>query len=1293
MNALWWLLLLALMPVATLAHNGAVALAVPVEGIRVDGEFSDWPEGMKRYPIALWEFGDRLKDEQDFQGFFRVGYQAQEKALYIAVEIEDDSVIEDGETLGNTSDVCEINVELRHGEKGSTPIKYRISGHTRGVSGAGRVEDMGVEVQRGEKGRRYEWRLDLGRMSEGQVYRDPEMVLGFDVGLWDKDGDGSASSVSWGGGGIRGILGDLVLVGKGEKLGKIRGRMKWEGLEGGIAYGRVRIQSLESERLWMQVEADQEGGYGVEVPEGRYRVESTLGRGKQAPPVVEVRAGSEAQAELSIPVSKGEQVDFTWGKGQWHTYDATSGLVSGTVMALLQDRDGNMWFGTWGGGVSRYDGYQWKTFTTADGLANNCVFALFQDREGNIWSGNWEDQGVEANGVSRFDGQGWKTFTAEDGLADNYVWFIFQDRDGYLWFGTGGKGLSRFDGQGWKTFTTADGLASNWVGAIFQDRDGDLWFGTGKGLSRYDGQEWKNFTTADGVAGNVACILQGRDGQLWFGTYGGRVGRYDGQRFTTEFDTAQLGLGGLWINSGLQDREGALWFGVLGGGVLRYDGREWALLTKDEGLAHNRVRDLLEDREGNLWIATSGGVSRYDGETFRTFTAGEDSEGGLTFLLPDREGNLWFGRREKKGVSRYDGEKVTRFMPEDGLRGNINGIFQDREGKVWFCTDEGLCRYDGKTFTILTTKGLGTTATQDREGNLWFALGGAAFRYDGQHFETFTPEDGLAEGPIWTVYADQAGKVWVATVGGGVSRFDGKEWTTFTTADGLANNSVWSIFQDREGRMWFGTDGGGVSCYDGQHFRTYDTRDGLVGTWVTAISQDRKGVMWFGTGGGGVSRFDGQVFQSLAQQDGLADNSVDAIAEDQEGNIWLGTGKGLTRFRPPLPSPPPVFVDAVVADQRYEQVTEVSTPSTVKLLAFEFHGISFKTRPEAMVYRYRLSGYDPDWRTTHARRVEYEELPAGEYTFEVQAVDRDLSYSEQPAQVRVSVHRPYERIAWISVTVVGLLLFLWQTVRIVRRDHKLQVANRDLGQANHTLRETQAQLVQAEKLATVGLLAGGVAHEINNPLQALLQGAQRILKYPEDIQRHQQSASLMEQAALRCSAIVQNLLNYTRRSGGEFASVDLNAVVDSTLALLQSHLGQAGIAVRVEKGVLPAIEGNFNELCTVLTNLLMNARDALATEGNQGIIGITTAKVGGEVMLRVRDNGPGIPAELKERIFDPFYTTKPVGSGTGLGLSIVQGIVQRHQGRIEVESEEGGGVTFAVYLPTLEKRSQTEGGT
>jgi transcriptional regulator with PAS, ATPase and Fis domain len=178
--------------------------------------------------------------------------------------------------------------------------------------------------------------------------------------------------------------------------------------------------------------------------------------------------------------------------------------------------------------------------------------------------------------------------------------------------------------------------------------------------------------------------------------------------------------------------------------------------------------------------------------------------------------------------------------------------------------------------------------------------------------------------------------------------------------------------------------------------------DGLAcSNSVSHIAQDRGGALWFGTVGG-LSRYDGQRFVTYTTEDGLADNKVNAIYEDREGNLWFGTGRGVTRYRPPAPCPPSLVVDAVVADRRYEGPAEAKIPDSVKVTAFEFHALSLKTRPGAMVYRYRLQGRDEEWRTTHRQRVEYQSLPLGQYAFQIQAVDRDLGYSNT-AEVRLTV--------------------------------------------------------------------------------------------------------------------------------------------------------------------------------------------------------------------------------------------------------------------------------------------------
>jgi two-component system NtrC family sensor kinase len=181
-----------------------------------------------------------------------------------------------------------------------------------------------------------------------------------------------------------------------------------------------------------------------------------------------------------------------------------------------------------------------------------------------------------------------------------------------------------------------------------------------------------------------------------------------------------------------------------------------------------------------------------------------------------------------------------------------------------------------------------------------------------------------------------------------------------------------------------------------------------------------------------------------------------------------------------------------------------------------------------------------------------------------------------------------------------------------------------------------------------------------------------------------QGATLIEQAARRCAAIVQNLLTYTRKTEGEMRPLQLHEVVDSTLALLGNQLQTAGVELRVDQAPdLPALQGHFHDLCTVLTNLVINARDtaleAHRQDDRRPVVEVSTGLEGDAVVLRVRDNGAGLAEELHQRIFDPFYTTKEVG--TGLGLSIVQGIVERHQATIDVESMPGEGTRFTLYLP------------
>ena len=236
----------------------------------------------------------------------------------------------------------------------------------------------------------------------------------------------------------------------------------------------------------------------------------------------------------------------------------------------------------------------------------------------------------------------------------------------------------------------------------------------------------------------------------------------------------------------------------------------------------------------------------------------------------------------------------------------------------------------------------------------------------------------------------------------------------------------------------------------------------------------------------------------------------------------------------------------------------------------------------------------------------------------------------------------------------------------------------------------EEQLQQREKLSSIGLLAAGVAHEINTPLTGVSSYTQMLLgMLAESDPKHKLLEKIHRQTE-RATGIVNNLLNFSRTgTATEFAEVDINRVLDDTLQLLEPQLRQSQIEiVRDYDAALPTAYGNGGKLQQVFTNLLLNARDAIPDGGR---ITLSTATEDGEsVIIHVADNGIGIAAENVARIYDPFFTTKGVGRGTGLGLAVSYGIVQEHSGHIAVNSAPGRGTTFRITLPTTQGRAHLQ---
>ncbi len=259
------------------------------------------------------------------------------------------------------------------------------------------------------------------------------------------------------------------------------------------------------------------------------------------------------------------------------------------------------------------------------------------------------------------------------------------------------------------------------------------------------------------------------------------------------------------------------------------------------------------------------------------------------------------------------------------------------------------------------------------------------------------------------------------------------------------------------------------------------------------------------------------------------------------------------------------------------------------------------------------------------------------------------------------------------------------SLRLIAMQAQLRKWNEELekqvNERTKELKEAQAHLIQAEKLATIGTLAGGVAHEINNPLTAILTNAQMLLSDTMNAET-KESVEMIEEAAVRCREIVQKLMKYSRKSTQEETTqvIDLNEVIENTLSFLKYQLEQENIKITLDLKAKTHVRGNANEFAQVFTNLIVNAKDAVHQKEKGANVQIRSFETAKEVCAEIEDNGVGISPEIITKVFDPFFTTKDVGKGTGLGLSIVQGIVQKYDGKIDIKSKLGVGTKMSVVF-------------
>ncbi|HYE58780.1 MAG TPA: two-component regulator propeller domain-containing protein, partial [Rhodothermales bacterium] len=910
---------------------------------------------------------------------------------------------------------------------------------------------------------------------------------------------------------------------------------------------------------------------------------------------------------------------------------------------------------------------------------------------------------------------------------------LIEDEDG-VWLGSlNGGGLTRWDArrghfhQVRATPVVPGDTLLEWTDArtLLPGGGGVLWVGTNRGLFRVQHALGPRptstrftFDPAPGGGLNVVFdIAAGEGGTLWLATGGGLI-HFDPatrQRQIYRTNTNRPdGLGGEGITRLLRDRQQNLWIGMTWGGLHRLD-RTAARATRLRYDAADAVPfpgvatySLAQTPDGATWAATDSGLVRME-RASRTATRVVQNRMIAVSILVDRAGRLW----ESGPVNGMRSGSVFRLDPQTG-----------RVLERFPRAGEPPLRYG--IFPITLAEGPGGTLWVGTNADGLMRLDPVSGRFHAYPFQR-TPHAGVSDSlddvQVLSIATDRNGTVWIGTNQGGLNRLDvatGRFTSYFDRLRGIT--CVTAIREDRRGRLWFGTYTSGLFLLDRRTgvITNYGPDEGLAHYEVDAIVEDAAGMLWLKTPGG-ISRFDPdrRTFRTFGPDDGLPSSSGFPVGRlyRRDGQILFGGREGLLVFDPrafsePAPSPLLSLGTLTFRTARRDSalgltgLRRVDLPFDASEVTVTFTGFDY-VQPDAVRYQYRLYGAGREAATwTDGGKegtVRYPQIPTGRYRFEVRAAGADGQWTA-PAAVQVVVHPPWWRSWWAytlyALAVAGLLVLLVRAVRhrTQQREREKVRAERErareqeLAQAKEIeaaytqLKATQQQLVQQEKLASLGALTAGIAHEIKNPLNFVNNFASLTGELVNDLKDElianpdrpsgqaveaasdlfddlAENARRIQEHGQRADSIVKNMLAHSRGSSASRETVAVNALVEEyiNLAYHGMRAQRPDFTCTIEKDFdaqAGTVEGAPQDLSRVVLNLLQNAFQAVDARRKSSSVGdgatpfvptvrISTKAVGEQVEIQVWDNGGGIPDEVRARIFEPFFTTKPAGEGTG----------------------------------------------
>ncbi len=711
------------------------------------------------------------------------------------------------------------------------------------------------------------------------------------------------------------------------------------------------------------------------------------------------------------------------------------------------------------------------------------------------------------------------------------------------------------------------------------------------------------------------------------------------------------GLMGGGITSAMRDREGNMWLCGLRG-ANKVVSRQFMSYDRDQGLFDDEVTAALQLSDGSMVLGHGSGLTFMGPAEPETITLSPDVLADRVMdLTEDASGRLWLAAG-RLGLGHLEPDGSVQFVQQEPPTSVVGVESSDDGGGVWVATDLGLYRYQVESWRkVPLVRGVDRIQlrkiTSDPAGGLLIATGshGVLSHSDGVSLQWTSPHYQISS--TYTVLRDSQGTVWAGTRAG-LAQVDDHGQLVLALQPPV-DRPIYALTEDQQGRLWIGTDLG-VLCWDGRTCRAFSAAEGLLGQ----------------------------------------ETNRSALIVADDGRVWIGTDRGISvydeRFDVPRMHGPTVELGSVEAGG---QSYDLSIPATIshdsRTLSFGFKVFSFVDEDHVRIQT-RLDGWDSGWSTpSHepSRRIRYTNLPSGDYRLNIRAIDVEDRMSPEVVSAPLRIQDPLWLRGWFLAGAGTLLLLLTSgSVGLLVQRRFTRRLQREVRARTVRLREMEREQEKLLRLESLGLLAGGIAHDFNNLLTTIV-GSVSLLENETGISPEGQARlGDMDAASWKAHSLAAQLLTFSRGGAPIKEAGAIGEVIKECAGFTLR-----GSSVRAEYDIpddLCVVEIDTGQISQVVNNIMINARQSMSEGGTIHIRARNVMRSGAsqEVVVEFTDEGPGIPADMIGRVFDPYFSTKKEGRGLGLATAYV--IIQRHGGELSVSSVPGQGATFQITLPGSE---------